>query len=111
MELKDLKVPFAVFSFLIVQLCGAIWWSAQIDARVEKLESEVEELWYAEQTVCKVDHNQRIRDEIELLWIKKLKECNEHTKLATQQSEAKERARNREGQVASQETGTAGTES
>lgn len=48
MELKDLKVPFAVFSFLIVQLCGAIWWSAQIDSRVEKLEAEVEELWYAE---------------------------------------------------------------
>ena len=48
MNPKHLKIPFAVLSFLIVQLCGAIWWSAQIDARVEKLESEVEELWYAE---------------------------------------------------------------
>ena len=48
MDIKDLKIPFAVLSFLVVQLCGAIWWSAQIDARVEKLETEVEELWYAE---------------------------------------------------------------
>ena len=109
MDLKDLKIPFAVFSFLIVQLCGAIWWSAQIDARVEKLEKEVEELWYAEQTVCKVDHNQRIRDEIELLWIKKLKECNEHTKLATQLKQTEERSRNRKGQATSQETGSTGS--
>ena len=109
MELKDLKVPFAVFSFLIVQLCGAIWWSAQIDARVEKLESEVEELWYAEQTVCKVDHNERIRLDNELLWIKKSEERHEHTKLATQQSEAKERARRRQGQATSEETGSTST--
>lgn len=46
--MDKIKIPAAILTFLAAQLCGAIWWSAQIDARVEKLESEVEELWYAE---------------------------------------------------------------
>ena len=32
------KIPFAVVSFLAVQLGGAIWWGAQIDAKVKLVE-------------------------------------------------------------------------
>ena len=39
MDLKDLEDILASFGS-----CVVIWWSAQIDARVEKLEAEVEEL-------------------------------------------------------------------
>jgi len=32
------KIPFAVVSFLAVQLGGAIWWGAQIDHKVKLVE-------------------------------------------------------------------------
>ena len=32
------KIPFAVVSFLAVQLGGAIWWGAGIDAKVKLIE-------------------------------------------------------------------------
>ena len=38
--MKDLKIPFAVISFLAVQLCGAIWWASQVDGRVRTLETK-----------------------------------------------------------------------
>lgn len=38
--MKDLKIPFAVISFLAVQLGGAIWWASQVDGRVRTLESK-----------------------------------------------------------------------
>jgi hypothetical protein len=38
--MKDLKIPFAVISFLAVQLGGAIWWASQVDGRVNSLETQ-----------------------------------------------------------------------
>ena len=38
--MKDLKIPFAVISFLAVQLGGAIWWASQVDGRVKTLETK-----------------------------------------------------------------------
>ena len=38
--MKDLKIPFAVISFLAVQLGGAIWWASQVDGRVRTLETK-----------------------------------------------------------------------
>ena len=38
--MNNLKIPAAILTFLAAQLGGAIWWSSQIDARVEKLENE-----------------------------------------------------------------------
>tara|TARA_Y100000991_G_C21875766_1_gene307273 strand:+ start:548 stop:790 length:243 start_codon:yes stop_codon:yes gene_type:complete len=37
---KDFKIPFAVISFLAVQLGGAIWWASQVDGRVRTLETQ-----------------------------------------------------------------------
>jgi len=37
---KDFKIPFAVISFLAVQLGGAIWWASQVDGRVKNLETQ-----------------------------------------------------------------------
>jgi hypothetical protein len=37
---KDFKIPFAVISFLAVQLGGAIWWASQVDGRVKTLETQ-----------------------------------------------------------------------
>ena len=34
------KIPFAVVSFLAVQLGGAVWFAAQLDSRVTSLETE-----------------------------------------------------------------------
>ena len=38
--MNDFKVPFAIVSFLLVQVSGAVWWSSQIDGRVKTLEAE-----------------------------------------------------------------------
>ena len=38
--MKDLKIPFAVISFLAVQLSGAIWWASQVDGRLKTLETK-----------------------------------------------------------------------
>jgi len=38
--MKDLKIPFALVSFLLVQGAGVVWWSSQIDGRVKTLEAE-----------------------------------------------------------------------
>ena len=38
--MKDFKIPFAVISFLAVQLGGAIWWASQVDGRVRTLETQ-----------------------------------------------------------------------
>ena len=38
--MKDFKIPFAVISFLAVQLGGAIWWASQVDGRVKNLETQ-----------------------------------------------------------------------
>ena len=38
--MSNLKIPFAVISFLAVQLGGAVWWSSQIDGRVGNLEEQ-----------------------------------------------------------------------
>tara|TARA_A200000159_G_scaffold143707_1_gene148069 strand:- start:584 stop:826 length:243 start_codon:yes stop_codon:yes gene_type:complete len=37
---KNFKVPFAVISFLAVQLGGAIWWASQVDGRLKILETK-----------------------------------------------------------------------
>ena len=37
--MKDLKVPFAIISFLLVQGAGAVWWASQVDGRVKSLET------------------------------------------------------------------------
>jgi|TARA_Y100000004_G_scaffold111616_1_gene125317 hypothetical protein len=37
---KDFKIPFAVISFLAVQLGGAVWWASQLDGRVKNLETQ-----------------------------------------------------------------------
>lgn len=34
------KIPFAVVSFLVVQLGGAVWFASQLDSRVTSLETE-----------------------------------------------------------------------
>ena len=34
------KIPFAVVSFLAVQLGGAVWFAAQLESRVNSLETE-----------------------------------------------------------------------
>ena len=36
--MKDLKIPFAVISFLLVQLGGAVWFASQLESRVSTLE-------------------------------------------------------------------------
>ena len=38
--IKDLKIPFAIVSFLLVQGAGVVWWSSQLDGRVKTLEAE-----------------------------------------------------------------------
>ena len=38
--MKDFKIPFAVSSFLAVQLGGAIWWASQVDGRLKNLETQ-----------------------------------------------------------------------
>ena len=38
--MNDLKIPFAVISFLVVQLVGAVWWASQVDGRVGTLEEQ-----------------------------------------------------------------------
>ena len=38
--MKDLKIPFAIVSFLLVQGAGVVWWSSQLDGRVKTLEAE-----------------------------------------------------------------------
>ena len=38
--MKNFKVPFAVISFLAVQLDGAIWWASQVDGRLKILETK-----------------------------------------------------------------------
>lgn len=38
--MRDFKIPFAVISFLAVQLGGAIWWASQVDGRVKNLETQ-----------------------------------------------------------------------
>ena len=38
--MKDLKIPFAIVSFLLVQGAGVVWCSSQIDGRVKTLEAE-----------------------------------------------------------------------
>ena len=37
--MKDLKVPFAIVSFLLVQGAGAVWGASQVDGRVKSLET------------------------------------------------------------------------
>ena len=37
-KMKDLKIPFAVISFLLVQLGGAVWFASQLESRVSTLE-------------------------------------------------------------------------
>ena len=34
------KIPFAVVSFLVVQLGGAVWFASQLESRVTSLETE-----------------------------------------------------------------------
>jgi hypothetical protein len=38
--MKDLKIPFAIVSFLLVQGAGAVWWASQVDGRVKNLETQ-----------------------------------------------------------------------
>ena len=38
--MKEFKIPFAVISFLAVQLGGAIWWASQVDGRLKTLETK-----------------------------------------------------------------------
>ena len=37
--MKDLKIPFAVLSFLLVQAGGAVWFASQLESRVTALET------------------------------------------------------------------------
>ena len=37
--MKDFKIPFAVLSFLLVQLGGAVWFASQLESRVTALET------------------------------------------------------------------------
>ena len=36
--MSNLKIPFAVISFLAVQLGGAVWFASQLESRVSTLE-------------------------------------------------------------------------
>ena len=38
--MKDLKIPFAVLSFLLVQLGCAVWFASQLESRVTALETK-----------------------------------------------------------------------
>ena len=38
--MKDLKIPFAIVSFLLVQGASAVWWASQVDGRVKNLETQ-----------------------------------------------------------------------
>ena len=38
--MKELKIPFAVISFLLVQLGGAVWFASQLESRVTALETK-----------------------------------------------------------------------
>ena len=38
--MKDLKIPFAVLSFLLVQAGGAVWFASQLESRVTALETK-----------------------------------------------------------------------
>ena len=38
--MKDLKIPFAIVSFLLVQGSGAVWWASQVDNRIGNLETQ-----------------------------------------------------------------------
>ena len=38
--MKDLKIPFSIVSFLLVQGAGAVWWASQVDGRVKNLETQ-----------------------------------------------------------------------
>ena len=38
--MKDLKIPFAVISFLVVQAGGAVWFASQLESRVTALETK-----------------------------------------------------------------------
>ena len=38
--MKNLKIPFAIVSFLLVQGAGAVWWASQVDGRVKNLETQ-----------------------------------------------------------------------
>ena len=38
--MKDLKIPFAVLSFLLVQAGGAVWFASQLESRVSTLETK-----------------------------------------------------------------------
>ena len=38
--MKDLKIPFAVISFLVVQAGGAVWFASQLESRVSTLEEK-----------------------------------------------------------------------
>jgi hypothetical protein len=38
--MKDLKIPFAIVSFLLVQGAGAVWWASAVDNRVKNLETQ-----------------------------------------------------------------------
>ena len=38
--MKDFKIPFAVLSFLLVQLGGAVWFASQLESRVTALETK-----------------------------------------------------------------------
>ena len=38
--MKDFKIPFAVLSFLLVQLGGAVWVASQLESRVSTLETK-----------------------------------------------------------------------
>ena len=36
----QIKIPFAIVSFLLVQGAGAVWWASQVDGRVKNLETQ-----------------------------------------------------------------------
>ena len=38
--MKDFKIPFAVLSFLLVQLGGAVWFASSLESRVSNLETK-----------------------------------------------------------------------
>ena len=38
--MKDIKIPFAVLSFLLVQAGGAVWFASQLESRVTALETK-----------------------------------------------------------------------
>lgn len=38
--MKDLKIPFAIVSFLLVQAGGAVWFASQLESRVSTLEEK-----------------------------------------------------------------------